>query len=338
MAKQFVCVRVIDMTDVDLSVFDFSYDLTFAALLMHPDGRIYHTFAGRDAKSATSHTSLPALMSAMRSTLAQHKDPKNAPKQSIRPRRTPRQLREQAGRNGKNCIHCHQVFEFEYEILHKRRRFKREHLWRWPTPARLGLTLHTDNQVRITKAAGLAKKAGLKAEDRLVKVGPLAVLTYGDVQRALHELPTKIKKLEVVYSRGGQERTAMFALPRDWREEPVAEFAWRGSMWPLSPKPGFGGPPLNAGQKKQLGLSADSWAFRVKYIVTWGSNSHTGRNAARAGIRKGDIVYEVDGKSDFFSMQYFHTWFRFTRKIGKKAEVKIIRKGQRLTIRLPLID
>ena len=39
-----MCVRVKNMAGVDLALYRFDYDLTFAALLMNADGTIYHTY------------------------------------------------------------------------------------------------------------------------------------------------------------------------------------------------------------------------------------------------------------------------------------------------------
>ena len=59
-AKGWVPVRITDMAGVDLSMFRFDFDLTFAVLLMNADGTIYHTFAGRDWTHADSHLDRPA--------------------------------------------------------------------------------------------------------------------------------------------------------------------------------------------------------------------------------------------------------------------------------------
>jgi hypothetical protein len=109
-------------------------------------------------------------------------------------------------------------------------------------------------------------------------------------------------------------------------------------MWATSPKPGFGGGALEKAELKKLGLAEDAFAFRVRYLVTWGNDAYTGRNAMKAGIRKGDVVVSIDGKNDFESVRHYHSWFRLTRKIGSNASFEIIRKGNRKTILLPVIE
>ena len=72
LTRDFTCVRVTDMSRVDLSRYRFDYDLTFAILMMHPDGTIYHRFGSRDHKDPMGWMSMPALIRLMRMTLAQH--------------------------------------------------------------------------------------------------------------------------------------------------------------------------------------------------------------------------------------------------------------------------
>jgi len=68
------------MTGVDLSVYRFDYDLTFAALLMNADGTIYHTLGGRDASSAMSQLAMPSFVRVLRETLEDHRVYSKSPK------------------------------------------------------------------------------------------------------------------------------------------------------------------------------------------------------------------------------------------------------------------
>ena len=126
-------------------------------------------------------------------------------------------------------------------------------------------------------------------------------------------------------------------LPVHWKEPTPLVFSWRPSKWPLSPKPGFGGPQLTPAQLERHGLARDAFAFRINYFVTWGPAANSGRNATRAGLRKDDVVLSLDGKDDFVSVEHFHSWFRLTREVGRTVSVVILRDGKRATIELPVL-
>ena len=110
---KWVTVRVNDMRGIDLRVYRFNYDLTMAVLLMHPDGTVYSTYAGRDFTHADSHQSARSLARVLDRALALHG--KHVPR--TRPRAEPvvvEQLpwwRGNAKAQKAKCFHCHQVHD-----------------------------------------------------------------------------------------------------------------------------------------------------------------------------------------------------------------------------------
>ena len=90
-------------------------------------------------------------------------------------------------------------------------------------------------------------------------------------------------------------------------------------------------------EKKRLGIDVRKFAFRVGYLVTWGHNAASGKSAAAAGIRKGDVILSIDGKDDFESLNHFHAWFRLTREVGRHVVVEALRGGKRRRISLPVL-
>ena len=84
-------------------------------------------------------------------------------------------------------------------------------------------------------------------------------------------------------------------------------------------------PVIDKKELKNIGLPQDHWAIRITYIVTWGENAKDGQNAMQAGLKRGDIVYSVNGKSDFISTQHFQSWFRLNMKPGRKVEFRLLR-------------
>jgi hypothetical protein len=337
-AKPYIPVRVVDMRGIDLNVFRFNYDLTLALLLMNADGTIYTTYAGRDWSSASSHQSTESLARVLRETVAVHDAYKKSPRPPKRQR--PRVVENlpwwKRDKKPQKCFHCHMIHDAMQREGRAQRRWTERDQYTWPDPVQAGLRFDRDGQVVVSEvtAGSPAARAGLKPGDRITAMGKAKTLSFGDIQRALNDTGWGPARIEAVWRRGGAEKRGTLVLPKGWKKPEPEQYAWRPMKWSMPPMPGFGGPPLTAEQKQALGIPAGQFAFRVQYVVTWGPNAATGKNAAKAGIRRGTIVTSVDGKSDFLGMNHFHAWFRMTRRPGKPVRVEVIQNGTRRTLEL----
>lgn len=330
------------MKGVDVSTFDFNFDLTFAVLLMHADGTIHHTFAGRDHTDAQSHQSMRSLVDVLEKTSVEHAAYARAPKPPTakKPQTVEGSPWMKKRPKQPECYHCHMVNDGRFGERQERGQFETSDVFTWPDPAQVGLTLDRDVQTRVTAVAegSAAAQAGLLTGDRLRTLDGHRVLTFGDIQRVLDAQPSAGATLPVTWLRGDEEGSGRLKLARGWRVPSPLLFAWRSSKWVLSPRPGFGGPALSAEQKRALGLPEAPFAFRVNYIVTWGDHAYTGRNAQKAGLRKGDIVLSMAGTNDFQSIDHVHAWYRLTQKVGTTIPVEILRGDERKTLQLPVIE
>src|SRR6476646_8670625 len=71
---QFVCVRIVQANGMDLSLFQFDFDLTFVAFFMNADTTIYGRFGSRsDRKEAAKEITLEGLRKALSGALDLHK-------------------------------------------------------------------------------------------------------------------------------------------------------------------------------------------------------------------------------------------------------------------------
>ena len=337
------------MAGIDLNTFVFDYDLTFVMLLMNADGTIYHTYGGRDWRDPQSHLSQASFRAALEAGRKTHAAYKPSKKRVSKPapltvEMLPAMKRRLARGDKPTCYHCHTVNDMRTEEAMAQGTWTLDQAWRWPDPIQIGITLEKDRPTVIASVepGSLAADGHLKPGDRIVQVHHERVATFGDIQRALRTIPNDKRSVSIIVyhrdSKGPEERGVNLFVDIDWQRPTPRVFAWRASKWPLSPKPGFGGRQLDEQALKAAGLPPDSFAFKVGYLVTWGPNAHTGRNAAKAGIRKGDIVYEVAGKSDFESVEHFHAWFRLTQKAGTTIEIKRIGPLARSVVRLPVVD
>lgn len=233
-AREYVCVRVTDMSRVDLDVFAFDYDLTFAALVMHGDGTVYHRFGGRDAAAATMWSSLDGLAQLLRAAMPSHVEhclakitpPAHAPRYVVdlpplaRKRAANEKLRDA-------CVHCHTVHDTLHADAVETKRLRPDDIWVYPSPTRVGLTLDDTEQAKVTAVAAdtPAARAGLQAGDVLLSLGVQArVLTATDVQWALHRADSGAGDLAVAWQRGDARHEGVLPLPAGWKRATPEEY------------------------------------------------------------------------------------------------------------------
>ncbi len=342
------------MRGVDLRRFEFDFDLTFAALLMHPDGHVYHRYGGRDYRGAMKWVSLKSLETLLMHTLKDHEQYQAAApakaissaeeSRSSQPLTLERMPAFQKRDKGE-CIHCHSIFPAFHEEQMEAKTWSLDKIWRHPSPTRIGLDLDRDDQrlVVAVEAASPAALAGVHVGDRLQSVAGVEVMTASDVMFQLDIFPLAGGVLEVQLKRAGEEQQVRLSLEPAWKRGTPLSFSWRPSKWGLTPAPGFGGRLLDREELLEAGHLPDAdevhlpFALRVTYLVTWGENSRYGRAAVKAGLRDGDIVTAIGGKRDFESVEHFHSWWRLTRTVGELVELEIWREGVRRTMTLKVI-
>jgi membrane-associated protease RseP (regulator of RpoE activity) len=338
----YVPVRVVNMAGVDLNLYDFDRALTFAALLMNADGTVYHRYGsgdGRDSMAKVSETSFLRLLNATLEEHAAHE--KARPPAPVRARRTVEDLPPMKRRLAKgkvDCVHCHTVGDMERELAEEENRWSRDAVWKHPPAERLGMTLDRDDQEAITavRAGSPAAKAGVAAGDRLVRVAGARVRTEADVRFALDALPGGAASVAIETRRGVAAREVTLALEAGWRRGDAIDLSWRNDLWHMRPNPGFGGSALSREEKAKLGLPPDGFALKVGYLIDFGPHPEDGRAAKKAGLKKGDVVFGVDGVASFEHERHFQAWWRLTREVGKTAVLDVLSNGERKKILLPV--
>ena len=343
-AVDYVCVRITDLSHWELSLARFDFDLTFAAVLMHADGTVYHRYGGRGPGDASAYLSLSSLARLLRDTLGEHaaygKQPAPPAAAPLRPAIDLPVLQRKLQQGQQiNCVHCHTVNDAEHVDAVLGKRWQRDELWKFPDPARIGVTVDREHQATVTAVApkSPAAKAGIARGDTLLSLGAQrSVRSFSDVQWALHQAAFGDNELPVRFRSGKAEIEARLDLHAGWKRCSPEDYAWRPYKWNLSPSAGFGGPPLDAASKQQLGIDTAVFAFRVQYLVDWGENAHRGRAARAAGLQKGDVVIAFAGKSDFVSVEHFHAWVALTGTAGTDTVIVVRRGKERLALRYAL--
>jgi serine protease Do len=330
------------MRGVNLNVFDFDYDLTWAAFFLNADETVYGRYGSRDADSADKQLSLAGLRYAMLQALAAHRRTQAASRnlvreiqpgsaeESRRDTRRPLETVEQypaAKRLKENaCIHCHQVYDFRRQALQANGTWRREEVWVYPVPANLGLKMQIDqgNRVEAVRAGSPADQAGLRAGDIVLRLNDRSVASLADVQYALQHAPAK-GRIPVTWQRGARQASADIALPYGWR---MTDVSWRPSLHGVGPSPCVHGEDLTGEEKKALGLSEKSLAFRQGNFVS--------EAARQAGIRQNDVIVGIDNQTLDMSARQFSAYLRLTYQVGDRITFDLLRNGERLHIPLKL--
>jgi hypothetical protein len=322
-----VLLRITNMRGVNLDVFDFDYDLTWAAFFLNGREKVLGRFGGRTAASADGYLTLTGLKHAMRAALAAHRhDPDAKPDRELAPPRTVDSYPAANTFKADACIHCHQVYNF------RRAEHKAAGTWRladvfvYPEPDNLGIHLDPEqgNRVKSITKDSAADRAGLQAGDVLTSVEGEPVASFGDVQYVLHRLPAK-GSVRFTWRRAAGDRTATLELAEGWR---ATDIGWRESMWGLEPAPHVYGQDLTRREKKDLGLPEKGMAFR--------QGDYVPGPAKRAGIQAKDVIFGIDGKHLEMTMLQFNAYVRLNFKVGDRITFNILRDGKRLDLPMTL--
>ncbi len=331
--KEFVCVRLVQMKGVDLQVFQFDYDQTWAAFFMNADGTIYGRYGTRagNKEQATTHISLASLKKALKRALELHRGyPANKAQLAgkLGPEVEFRNAEQIPGapQKERHCIHCHNVWEDVRRVKYREKRLSAADLWVYPLPENIGLKMDVDDGLRVkaVTANSAAARAGLRAGDELVLLNGQRLISQADIQWVLHNALTDAR-LAVTLKRGTRTLQKTIALSGTWKE---TDLSWRETSWSL--RPGIWTLPLSNAEKQQRGLPADALALRLKW--TFGKSEL----AKSSGLREGDVIVAVDGKSAVMNESQFLAYVRTAHPPTDKMRLTVLRGSERQEILLSL--
>jgi hypothetical protein len=325
-ADSFVRVRLLRIQNVDLNLYEFDWDLTWAAFFMHADGKIYGRYGGRDGSGADSRNTLAGLRYAMQAALETHRECAAAPPPVLAAPlfidRVPTAKRFRSG----ECIHCHQVKEILRADEMDKGTWKRDSLWTYPLPENIGITLDKDrgNVVRKVTEKSPAAQAGVQAGDLVDAIGALRVRSFADAQHALHKAPWK-GDVAIAWKRGDKMHEAKLALAEGWKK---TNPTWRPSMLDLFPALTIYGTDLTKEEKRKAGLDPEQMAFRQMEPV------HA--RAAAMGVKAGDVIFGMDNQKLKMTVDEFLGHVRRNHIAGDRITLNVLRAGKRVDLPLKL--
>lgn len=341
---QFVCVRLIRAEALDLSIFKFDPDLSFAVFFLSPDKAVLGRYGTRsDFYEAEKEVSLESLKLAMESALDWHKkidelkeslvdkkgrEPKYKTYADYSDGRARGGGRGRGGRGGGRCTHCHDLRTAEQMSYRLAGEPMPENvLFSWPLPDAAGLRLDPKKKAKVEKVwpNSPAKRAGFQTGDEIVKLQGQPILSIADVQWVLHNAGIE-DDLTAVVRRGDETTTIGMHLKKDWRR--YVDISWRTTTgvlrqsllngveyWDLKPE-----------ERAELKLSRTVVALKAA------------RGASRSSglIRRDDVIVAIDGKDRYMSEGDLLAYIAQEKMRGDEVAFTLLRGGEKVDVTMPV--
>jgi predicted metalloprotease with PDZ domain len=339
--KQFVCVRIIQTNRLDLKLFQYDFDMSWAAMFLNADGAIYGRYGTRNASGPGSDSilSAAAFAKAAKRALDLHQAypanqkqlaAKSGPEPEYEvPTQVPGLTEKPAAANVRQeCIHCHMVKEFALRAKWETGKLTAGDLYVYPMPQRIGLTMDQNDDLKVAAVGegSAADEAGIEAGDSLLALDGQPLVSMADMQWVLNAAPEEVK-MPVVFTRGNEKIRSMLNLSGDWKK---SDIGWRASSW-YALRQGVKFEPLPAADKKSRGIDDDALAMVVKGLFGKG-----GPKVQQAGLKMNDVIVAVDDKTQAMTESDFLVYLRLTH--GPKDSVKftVLRGDERRDLTVPL--
>lgn len=351
--EQFVCVRVVSTNGLDLSLFQFDTDQSFAAFMLRDPKTIYGRFGTRSHRTEwIGDVSIPGFAEALRGALELHASwpreqvslqGKIGPKPVVsRPELFP-SLKEKyaytssidySGDVVKSCIHCHQIGDaVRDELRAQEQPIPEQLIFPYPHPKSIGITLDPKTRATITivEPQSAADRAGLAAGDKLVAVDGQPIVSMADVQWVLHHAAPAGATLQCTVRRDQQTLAIPLKLDSGWRRN--SDISWRVSVWGLA-RMALGGmrlEPLTPEQRHEMSVAPEAMALRVRSVGQYGAHA----TAKKAGFQVNDVLVSIDQQTEFHS-EADVIRYGVGDKTHGELSIELVRSGDRKTLRLPL--
>jgi hypothetical protein len=347
---KFVCVRVINANAIDLSLFQFDYDLSFSTLFFNGDGTLYGRFGSWTHQKDQHDKSTAGFKRSLEATLALHGGyPANkaalAGKQApLSQYKTPVDIPTLQGKyrlqldwNGKvvpSCVHCHQVGDALRAVArNKKEPMPGELIFPMPPPDSIGLKLAPDAAARVVSVTenSAAARSGFQPGDDILSLAQQPLISSADLSWVLHRAPDT-GTLNAVVKRGTQEKSLTLTLPSGWRSK--SDISGRVGTWGLRgmASGGLVLEDLADDTRAARNLSKDTLALRVKFVGQYGNHAA----AKKAGFEKDDIIVEIAGLTERLSEGEYIGRMLQGHSIGENVKATVLRGDKRLELTMPM--
>lgn len=328
------------MNERDLRQFQFDYDQTWAMLVLRADGTVLARYGSRNASDGMTLNSMSGLKNTLASVLEAHKSwPQNqqlyAAKRGPdvefrRPEAMPSQtIKNILGRGPdrrESCIHCHNIYDAQRDVLVGRQEYDPQKRWKYPLPSTLGFDVDPENGVQITNviAGSVAERAGLRVGNELRTVAGQAIHSLADIQFALHGLPGEGQTTVGVVQPGGKDAVYQVTLPAGWRQ---GDISWRASMYGMPPKPGLWIQAASDAEKDGWSIPRDRLALKVRGVF--------GEDVRKSDLKRGDVIVKFEEHEEHHTSGEFHSHVRLNYyRADSVLPLQVLRDGRRVDVRV----
>jgi len=351
--EKFVPLRIVSTNGLDLSLFQFDTDQSFAVFFLRDDGTVYGRFGTRShRKNWIGDVSVDGLAEAMKGALSLHGEFPKA-KGSLAGKRGPapefaspelfptlkaryKSTIDYKGNVVASCIHCHQIGDAVREAAFaKKETLPDALLFPYPHPKSLGLILDPKTIATVLSVdnGSDAEKAGFRTGDAIRTLDGQPLLSIADVQWVLHHTPATGATLKAEIIRGKAPPMELsLKLEKGWRQRD--DISWRASTWGLRRKAlgGFIPVDLPGEERRTAKLAPEKMGFLIQHVGQFAPHDV----AHKAGVRKGDILIGFDGRSDILRQTDLIAYGLREKKAGDEVKLELLRDGKPQTIIMKL--
>ncbi len=348
--NQFVCVRVMNANALDLSLFQFDYDLSFSTIFFNGDGTVYGRYGSWRHQKDPSDKTTAGFTRALEAALEIHRDyPANkatlAGKQGRpTPYKTTVEIPSLVSKykldldwNGKvvaSCVHCHQIGDaFRLSYRTEGKPIPPELIYPMPAPETIGFTLAADQIAHAESVAtgSIAARAGVQPGDDLLSMAGQPLVSLADVSWVLQQA-READTLPVVIKRNGKEKTLQLELPNGWRTH--SDISKRVGVWGMRGMV-TGGMVLEdlTDEARHAGkIELTALALHVKSVGQYGKHAA----AKNAGFQQGDVIIALAGMTQRLTEGELMGQLLQKHPAGEKITATVLRGTERVELFLPM--
>ncbi len=245
--EQFVCVRIVSTNGLDLSLFQFDTDQSFAVFMLNADRTVYGRFGTRSHRTEwIGDVSLKGLAEALKGALDLHQRWPE-PRESLLAKTGPAPLFDHpedfpalserytgtldySGQVARSCIHCHQIGDAVRDYYRSRSEpVPADIISPYPHPRSIGMILDPDQRATLRDVTpdSPAHRAGFKPGDRIELLNGQPLLSTADIQWILNSIPATGGTLQANVQRSGRPVKLQIPLQDHWKEADSID--WRVS-------------------------------------------------------------------------------------------------------------